>query len=32
MPDPSELFTNFMSTTGLESFGVDRKEVRTALP
>jgi pyruvate dehydrogenase E1 component alpha subunit len=33
MPDPSELFTNvYVNDCGLESFGVDRKEVRTVLP
>lgn len=33
MPDPSELFTNvYVNDCGLESFGVDRKVVRTVLP
>jgi len=33
LPDPSELFTNvYVNDCGLESFGVDRKEVRTVLP
>jgi pyruvate dehydrogenase E1 component alpha subunit len=33
MPDESELFTNvYVNDCGLESFGVDRKVVRTVLP
>ncbi|XP_031386302.1 pyruvate dehydrogenase E1 component subunit alpha-2, mitochondrial-like [Punica granatum] len=33
MPDPSELFTNvYVKGLGAESFGADRKEVRTVLP
>ncbi|CAL5037814.1 unnamed protein product [Urochloa decumbens] len=33
MPDASELFTNvYVNDCGLESFGVDRKVVRTVLP
>ncbi|KAL2904196.1 Pyruvate dehydrogenase E1 component subunit alpha mitochondrial [Bienertia sinuspersici] len=33
MPDPSELFTNiYVKGYGTESFGADRKELRTALP
>ncbi|CAB4295100.1 unnamed protein product [Prunus armeniaca] len=33
MPEPSELFTNiFVKGYGAESFGADRKEVRTVLP
>ncbi|CAD6336930.1 unnamed protein product [Miscanthus lutarioriparius] len=33
MPDPSELFKNvYVNDCGLESFGVDRKVVRTVLP
>lgn len=33
MPDPSELFTNiYVKGCGAESFGADRKELRTVLP
>lgn len=33
MPDPSELFTNiYVKACGAESFGADRKELRTVLP
>ncbi|KAJ4836784.1 hypothetical protein Tsubulata_013611 [Turnera subulata] len=33
MPDPSDLFTNvYVKGLGTESFGADRKEVRTVLP